>query len=562
MRHKVLGILLLALMTFLAACGSSGSSSKSGSTTQAPSTSGGSSSGSSSSTPAPAAQSGPTKGGKLVVGMTYEPVTLDPHVTGQAIAIRILIQTHDALLYADDKGQIHPSLAEKYTISPDGLTYTFNLRKGLKFTDGAPFNAAAVKFSWERIMDPKTASQSAISALKPLDKVEVVDEYTVKATLKEPSAVWLRNVAGATLAPVSPDAVAKLGDKFARAPVGIGPYMIKEWKEKESVTLVRTPGYVSINPGFKNKGEGYLDEIIFKFIPENQVRFATLENGETNAIEDVPSKMVAQVTKDPKKFTMLSVPYAGSPRQFMINTKTAPTNELAVRQAILHAVNGEAIIKAMHDGVYPPGNGPMNASTPMSTKGVYRQFYPFDVNKAKSLLDGAGWKAGSDGIRVKDGKRLEIIANVLADVPEYGELTQVVQAQLREIGMDVKLKSLARSPWYESNGKGDYNIVGMALWSTDPDMLRTLYRTKGSVFTWSHYENPDYDKLVDEAVRVTDNAKRLEMYKTAQETLMKDAVVLPVWDQMNLLATHSNVKGIAFDQNAYPRYYDTFIEKK
>lgn len=560
MRRKALGILLLSLMAFLAACGSSGSSKPSSSATPAPSTS---SSGSSSTTPAaPAAQSGPVKGGKLIVGMTYEPVTLDPHVTGQAIAIRILIQTHDALLYADDKGQIHPSLAESYTISPDGLTYTFKLRKDVKFTDGTPFNAQAVKFSWERIMDPKTASQSAVSALKPLKTVEAVDPSTVKATLSEPSAVWLRNVAGATLAPVSPDAVAKLGDKFARTPVGIGPYMIKEWKEKESVTLVRTPGYKSITPGFKNKGEGYLDEIIFKFIPENQVRFATLENGETNAIEDVPSKFVALVEKDTKKFTMLKVPYAGSPRQFMINTQTFPTTDLAVRQAILHAVNGEAIIKTMHDGVFPPGNGPMNASTPMSTKGVYRKFYPFDLNKAKSLLEAAGWKAGSDGIRVKDGKRLEIIANVLADVPEYGELTQVVQAQLREIGMDVKLKSLARSPWYDSNAKGDYNIVGMALWSTDPDMLRTLYRTKGSVFIWSHYENPDYDKIVDEAVKLTDNAKRQALYTTAQEILMKDAVVLPVWDQMNLLAVHSNIKGIAFDQNAYPRYYDTYMEKK
>jgi peptide/nickel transport system substrate-binding protein len=550
MQRRVLHSLVAAgLMVSLTAC----SSSKPADST-APSQPAG---GSQSSAPA-----GPQKGGKLAVGMQYEPVTLDPHVTGQANAIRIILNVCDSLVFVDDKGQISPWLADSWEANQDGTQFTFKLKQGLKFSDGTPFNAKAVKFSWDRIMDPKTASQSAISALRPYKSSEVVDDYTLKVTLSEPNAVWLKNVGAATLAPVSPDAVAKAGDNFGRAPVCVGPFKVKQWKEKESVTVVRNDEYNSASKAFPQTGPALLDEITWKFIPENQVRFSTLETGETNAIEDVPAQNVADVKKDANKYTLLNIPYPGSARQYMINAQTAPTDDLAVRQAILYGTNTDQINKTLYAGAFPGGNGPMTAATWGSIKGIFRQMYPYSLDKAKEVLDKAGWKPGADGIRTKDGKRLEIVVNVLADVPEYGELAQALQAQLREAGMDLKLKSLSRSPWYASNAKGDYNITGMGLWSTDPDMLRSLYRTDGSVFTWSHYQNPDYDKIVDEAARITDANKRLELYKTAQEMVMKDALVLPIYDQMNVLGTQSTVKGIFFDANAYPHYYATYYTGK
>jgi peptide/nickel transport system substrate-binding protein len=512
--------------------------------------------------PTPGGTGAAQKGGKFVVGMQYEPVTLDPHVTGQANAIRIILNVCDTLVYADDKGKVNPWLAESWDANTDGTQYTFHLKKDVKFSDGTAFNAAAVKASWDRIMDPKTASQSAISALKPYKESTVVDDSTLKVTLSEPSAIWLKNLGQATTAPVSPAAVAKLGAQFGRAPVCVGPFTVKEWKEKESVTVVRNPDYKSPSPVFQEKGPALLDEITWKFIPENQVRFATLETGETNAIEDVPAPFVANVKADTNKYTLLNIPYPGSPRQYMINTKTFPTDDLAVRQAILFGTDTMSIIKTLYASAYPEGNGPMTAATYGAVKGIYRQMYPQSLAKAKEVLDTAGWKPGSDGIRVKNGKRLEIVVNVLADVPEYGELSQLLQAQLRDVGMDLKLKSLSRSPWYASNAKGDYNITGMGLWSTDPDMLKSLYRTDGSVFIWSHYTNPAFDALVDEGARVSDTAKRLDLYKQAQEIIMKDALVLPIYDQMNVLATQATVKGIFFNANAYPHFYQTYYVSK
>ena len=494
--------------------------------------------------------------GSLNVGMQYEPVTLDPHVTGQANAIRILNNVVDTLIYADDQGGLTPFLSTGWQISDDGLTYTFQLREDVTFHDGTPFNAEAVKFNFERIMDPETASQSAISALQPYASSEVIGEYEIRVTLSEPSAIWLRNIASGPVGMVSPAAVAALGDRFARAPVGTGPFVITEWIDKQSVSMVRNDAYSWGPSVIDHTGPAMLDSITFRFIPENQVRFGTLETGESNIIEDVPA-LFAQFLEGNSALELVNVPYPGSPRQFMINTQEFPTDDLAVRRAMMHAVDAEAIIASLYGGVPPIGNGPMTAATFGAVVGIHPETYPYSLESARSILDEAGWVAGDDGIRVKDGQRLELVANSLADVPELGELTQVMQAQLREVGMDVSIKSLARSPWYASNAEGDYNFVGMALWNTDPNMLRLLYATDGSVFTWSHYSNPEFDALVDEGARLTDVDARLELYAEAQRILVDDAVVLPIYDQVNLLGKQADIEGIFFDQNAYPRYYAT-----
>lgn len=494
--------------------------------------------------------------GALVVGMQYEPVTLDPHVTGQANAIRILNNVVDTLVYADDVGGLNPFLATGWDVSDDGLVYTFQLRDDVVFHDGTPFNAEAVKFNFDRIMDPATASQSAISALQPYASSEVLGEFEIRVTLSEPSAIWLRNIATGPVGMLSPTAVAALGDQIARAPVGSGPFVITQWIDKESVTMVRNDAYAWGPSVVDHSGPAFLDSITFRFIPENQVRFGTLETGETNIIEDVPA-LFAQFLEGNDALELINTPYPGSARQFMINTQQFPTDDLAVRRAMMYATDAAGIINSLYGGVPPIGNGPMTAATFGAVVGIQQATYPYDPERARSILDEAGWVEGADGIRVKDGQRLALVANSLADVPEYGELTQVIQAQLREVGMDVSIKSLARSPWYASNAEGDYNFVGMALWNTDPNMLRMLYGTNGSVFTWSHYSNPEFDALVNEGARLTDVDARLELYAQAQRILVDDAVVLPIYDQVNLLGKQANIEGIFFDQNAYPRYYAT-----
>ena len=507
------------------------------------------------------AQGQPQPGGKLTVGIQYEPVTLDPHVTGQANARRMLHNIVDTLVYGDDDGGLHPWLAERWEISEDGLEYTFYLRQGVTFHDGEPFNAEAVQYMWDRIMDPATVSASARAEMGPFVRSEILDEYTIRAYLSAPSALWLRSMSSAAVAPVSRAAVERLGDRFGRAPVSTGPFMIVEWADNQSLKVVRNPNYDWAPEVFGHRGPAFLEEIEFVFIPEAQVRLGTVETGETDIIEEVPPRFVDMIDRNPD-FNLISAPYNGSPLHYMINTSLAPTNDVAVRRAILHSVDTQAIVTSMYAGVVQPGNGPMTANMPGSVRGIYRDTYPFDPEAAGRILDEAGWVLGSDGVRAKDGERLTIVINVLTDVPEYGELGQVLQSQLGDVGMEIVLKPLARSPWAASNNSGaDYNMVGMGLWRNDPHMLSLLWRTKGSAFTWSHYSNPAFDEIVDLAVQLTDTARRYELYAEAQAILMADAVALPIYDQMNIMAANLSVQGIIFDQSAFPFYHTTYLAR-
>jgi peptide/nickel transport system substrate-binding protein len=498
-------------------------------------------------------------GGKLVIGMQYEPVTLDPHVSGQANAFRLLLNVIDGLVYMDQDGNIKPMLAERWRISPNGKVYTFWLRKDVKFHDGTPFNAQAMKFSLDRVVDPATASQSGRIAIGPYEKSEVLDDYTIRITLKEPYAPFLTYLTPGSLSPVSPDAVRKLGKDFGRAPVGTGPFMFKEWKAKDHVTLVRNPNW-KFGP-LTNKGPAYLDEITYKFIPEDAVRYAVLETGEVDAIEDVPPQNVDDIKKNPGRYTLYSVDYPGSPRQAMINTQKAPTNELAVRRAILQAANVEALDKTLFFGAYPVGNGVMSASTPMAIKGQFRQMYPYDPGKAKALLEEAGWRVGADGIREKGGQKLRVGIYILTDVPVFRPMAEFIQANLKDVGFDAFIWAQSRSPWFAALGNGEHNLAPMGLWNADPDMLRALYHSQGSAFSWSFYKNPELDKLVDDGIQSTNPKIRQQFYTRAQEILMRDAVTLPIHEQINLFAMKAQYKGLAFNVNAYPVYSDVYVKR-
>src|SRR5438046_2052607 len=172
-----------------------------------------------------------------------------------------------------------PAIAEKWEVSPDATVYTFNLKKGVKFHDGTPFNGAAVKFTLDRIVDPTTKAGQSHDQLGPYDHTEVVDDYTIKVVMKQPYAPLLTNMNGY---------------------MGIGPFMFKEWVPKDHVTLVKNPDYNWGSSFFKHTGPAYLDEVVYKIIPEPSVRTGTLKTGETQIIDELDPLEYATLSKDPK----------------------------------------------------------------------------------------------------------------------------------------------------------------------------------------------------------------------------------------------------------------------
>ena len=511
-------------------------------------------------TSAPAAKAPqPKAGGDIIFGQDSEPDILDPHVTGSRHTTIAIVNVFDTLLVQDDDLSFKPWLAERWEQSPDQLTYTFYLRKDVKFHDGTPFNAAAVKFSFDRIMDPETKSRSARASMGPYKSADVVDDYTVKVSFTQPFGPFLDSVSQVTLAPVSPAAVKQWGADFGDHPVGTGPYVFKEWVKKDHVTLTRTPDYNWAAPIFKHNGPGYVDSITFKYITEDPVRVATLETGETNVINTVPPEDWIRARNDPK-FQVLSGVLTGHPYCWEINTKVAPTNELAVRQAILYAVDKDAIINTLFKGAYIKAYGPIAQPTVGYDKAV-ESMYPYDPAKAKALLDEAGWKPGPDGIRVKDGQRLKIIWETIIDARPVEQL----QAQMKQVGIEVEpnLSPLNLHIGIGQKGEG-YNLIQLRYVTGDPDVMRVIYYSKniGIGFNWSLYSDPALDKILEDAAATTDLNKRKELYAQSQKIVMDQALTMPLHVSHQLMVTRSEVYGVRLDTRGNtPWMYDAYIAK-
>ncbi|MDQ6700979.1 MAG: ABC transporter substrate-binding protein, partial [Acidobacteriota bacterium] len=293
------------------------------------------------STPLPT----PKSGGTLVVGLQSEPSdNIDPAVTPWAVSHNIMMHVYDTLVWQDPAdGSFKPGLADSWTAAPDGLSYTFKLKSGVTFHDGTVFDAAAVKWNFDRIADPATKSGFAANLLGPYASSQVVDPQTVTVTFKTAYAPFLDSASQAFLGMVSPAAVKKYGaDYGVKAAVGTGPFMFKEWVRADHLSLVKNPNYNWAGGVFLHNGPAYLDGITFRFIQEDATRSGTLQSGETQVIELVPTSDI-QTLKD-SGFQIVPGKAPGIPTIVEINTAKAPTDDIAVRKAINLGTDQKTII--------------------------------------------------------------------------------------------------------------------------------------------------------------------------------------------------------------------------
>src|SRR5215208_7495104 len=287
----------------------------------------------------------PKAGGSFTYAMSRDITRkgLDPNVGSGQSDIVLWTQLYDTLLYQDPHDQtITPGLAQRWEVSDDGLVYTFYLRQDAKFQDGTPVNAEAVTFTFDRIIDPANPGVSR-AQLRDLDSAEVVDEYTVRVRLKNAQPIFLLRLTRPHNAIVSPTAVRTLGpDEFGRKPVGSGPFRLQEWVPGDRFVLRRNPDYAWGPPFFKHQGPAYLDTLTIRVIPEASVRVAALETGEVDAIEHVPATELQRL-KDTAAYQVLTSKRGGAPTMLFLNNELAPTNESAVRRALILATDRDTI---------------------------------------------------------------------------------------------------------------------------------------------------------------------------------------------------------------------------
>jgi len=499
-------------------------------------------------------------GGSLVIGLDQEPPTLDPHASPSAVTYQIIASVTENLLYRGPDGKLVPWLAESWSVSRDGRSVTFKLRRDVKFHDGTPFNADAVKFNFDRIVDPKFKAGGARAALAGYAGSRVLDEFTVQVSFETPYSPFLNAAAAGILSLVSPKAVRESGDLVHTRPVGSGPFMIRDYVAKDHTTMVRNPAYTRKAPWSERTGPAPLDSVVWKFIPEAGTRVTTLESGETQGIYLVPSQALPRIEKD-SAMRVEKLPWPGVPRIWLLNTTKPPFDDVRVRRAVNYAVDKEAFLATVYRGTGLKAFAPLTAV--MVDDPALRQAYPFDPGKAKALLGESGWQPGADGIRAKTGQRLEIILNAI----EYGggpdPTAQLIQSSLRDVGIDLKIKAQARPPWYEDNYRCASHGPVMFLRSTDPDGLFALFHSSlvGGNFNWSCVKNTKLDEMLMEGRRESDPAKRRAVYLAIEKLALDEALTVPLVDELAVYAFRANVQGVKYNFNAYPLLNDTVIRR-
>ena len=498
-------------------------------------------------------------GGVLRVALHLEPTTLDPQGAIHATGVQINKVIFESLVQLDSTGAPKPLLATGWETSPDGKTWTFKLRDGVKFHDGTAFDAQAVKFTIDRIVDGSAGGSSSLAFLGPIDRAEVVDRLTVRLVFKKPHPALLDGLETGYLAIVSPGAVKKHGKEFGQHPVGTGPYVFESWTRGQQVILKRNPAYNWAPAHMKHQGPGYLDEIVYRFVPEHQTRLATLEKGEVDLIGRAPGPDVGRLRED-KRFVVYLNMFKGAPTMFLVNASKPPTNDVAVRQAMLYAINREAVVKAVTFGISTVAYGPLKPSIWPYWKGV-EQMYKHDPAKARQILDQAGWKPGPDGIRVKDGQRLKSIVSVKDD-PQALDMLQVMQASLKQVGMELEIRPMALAASEDLARKGENGMTFMDWRGTDPDILTLHYHSK-NIGGWNMgwFKDPAIDKLLDEGREEMNRAKRQKVYEDAQKYIMEQAATLPLFNQVQPDVAVAAVKGLAFDANNYFILYDAWVDR-
>jgi peptide/nickel transport system substrate-binding protein len=497
------------------------------------------------------AASGGGSSSSLAMGLFAEPDSLDPATMRLIPSYQVATAIYDQLLWKLSGGgptDFLPGLATSYQISPDGRAYTFKLRSGATFHDGTPVNAQAVKATFDRIVNPATKSISAKSVLGPYVGTTVVDPSTVRITFSAPNGGFLDNVASPLLAIVSPAAANKYGASFGHHPVGSGPFMFKSWTSGQSIQLARNPKYAWGPAQDGLGGPAKLSNVTYQIVVSSPAQANALQTGALQLGQGMAIPDVVRLTK--AGFRKMIIRASGMPFGFMLNVQKAPTNELAVREAIQYATNPAAINRTVFSDVYPSANTVLTAATFGHDPTVS---FTYDPTRAASLLEGAGWKTGSGGIRQKDGKALSI-SWLLSTGFGFQDAAQLMASELQAVGVKSSITQQAAPEVFANIEAGVMNVSSIYDYAADPYVLNTLFSCAqvGKGPNYSHFCSPSVDSAIAAANATPSAADRAKAYQAIQRRLMQQAMFVPIYDTSAVFVSSTSVKGLAFTPLAIP----------
>lgn len=464
----------------------------------------------------------------VIIAMTGgEPGGFDPQRSLDLNAMTVFVNIYDTLVESDGacSNDIRPELATSWEISNDGLTYTFHLRDDVTFHNGEPFTSADAKYSIERARaEPASASYCTM-----IESVEAPDPYTVVIHLNMKFADFMRNIGGVFFAIVNEKAITEADADYARNPVGTGPYKFVEWRQGDYITLEANEEY--FNAGFPIK------HVTYKYFADTSTAMIALQNGEIDAFPNSAAIDAPTVAADPN----LSLTYVASDTSTWVgmNLNAAPFDDIKVREAIRYAINKEAVLKGALNGEGILANSNLNEkmlgynpNDPLTNL--------YDLEKARELMREAGYENGFSCT-------MKVVPTDSRD-----KAAQIVQAQLKEIGINIQIEQLERATFFEVAATGDYEMVLHTInWPDADNMLTYLYHSEGP-FNWKNaYNNPQVDDLLLQARQELDSAKRSQLYAQIVQITFDNCHNIPLYFPNQYFSAKKDLLGIEIIDNVY-----------
>ena len=481
---------------------------------------------------------------EIKIGIGIDADTLNPQEHTTSLPINMSELINDTLFYQTPDAKLEPHLATRYEVSKDGMTYTIHLRKGVKFSDGTPFDAKALKLTLDRALDPKMRVPLRFT-IAMIKEVSLVDDYTIQIKLKYPFAPFGPTLSQVILSPISPAAIEKYGEDVRRKPVGAGPYKLAEWVAGDRIVLVRNENYYGKRPT--------VAKIIFKIVPETATREAMLRTGQIDiCYKPLPSD-VAALKADPN--ITVEMPLDTRTVFMGLNCQKGVTKNKLVRQAFNYAVDKKAIVKKILFDTALPMEGPCSPIL----FGYHKMDYQYEYNpeKAKELLKKANFDFSQTvKMRTPSGRYLF-----------DKQVSEAIQAYLQAIGVKAELRTYDWPTYIAGLLKPieetelEVFLLGWGPMVLDADV--TLY---GQFHTSvnppkglgaAHYSNPEYDKAIEATRLEQDPKKRLALFKKASQILWGDCPWIWLHTEKFVIAYSSKIKGLVVTSTE--KFYPTYV---
>ncbi len=489
---------------------------------------------------------GPVSGGTLIVGRPNDSWTMDPNDTSDTESTMVANLIAEPLVrIKPGTTEIIPWLAETWEVSDDGLVWTFDLRQGVKFHDGTSFNAEAVEFSFMRMIDPDHPFNEygtwkmANSMWSYLSEVRALSEYTVEFELDRPWSAFISALAASCRGgAVSPTAVKADPEGFSNKGVSTGPFKVVEWRTDDRVVLERFEDYWGDAP--------YIDQVIFRVIPENTARLLSLQQGEIHVMYGIDPD-IADVIVSTQDLTLHVQP--GILHGYLTgNHLVEPWNDIRVRTALFHAINREAIVEAF----YGSAEVALGVMSPTLLGFNDELEWPeYDPEKAKQLLAEAGYEDGFS-------TTLRAISTARTHTPEPLKIAEAIQADLAVVGIEVEIIPMEPAALMANvkAAEHDLELAGFSPVVPDPwTILYTQFDTRRSELgvsnNFSFYRNPEYDALNDLADSTFDPDERAMIYRQMQQIIFRDMVRVDMADVNALFGLREEVQGFVATNLAY-----------